>query len=434
MRAETLHHRQSAADVSDIWRWLPSALIWAVVFISFRPFTTEFSDNSVVSFGGDIINQLGFGAVGAICLYLIYQRRIGKELAALLIFSWCAMALVLTTSVFMADNPTGAFRALAFSFIVIFAAFAAMVLLRSKNDLVSALSALACIVLAYCYFAVAFVPAQGIHSGGGFAPQHAGLWRGVFDHKNVASYVMGGLVIISLFIARNGRPLLGAFLLVLSIHFVLQAGSKTVLGVLPIAIATAVVANWVTWPFLRVLVLLLPLAALTFVTLGSVIHPPVLDWLREFVPDLSYTGRTDLWVFGLENLMKFPLTGYGFESFWATPRVTGLEQPIELSWDVRGIVHGHNSWLDAMIAFGIPGAIIVFLVVAVVPIRDYLRIPQQGNAGKIAGLFIGLWLLTALAANLESFFFRRADPVWFLMLISIIGLRITAHKTRQRRV
>ena len=89
--------------------------------------------------------------------------------------------------------------------------------------------------------------------------------------------------------------------------------------------------------------------------------------------------------------------------------------------------------LDAMIAFGIPGAALISVVLLVIPVRDYLRIPQHGNAGRIAGLFIGLWVFSVLAANLESFFFRRADPVWFLMLMSIVGLRITAHMTRPQR-
>ena len=55
----------------------------------------------------------------------------------------------------------------------------------------------------------------------------------------------------------------------------------------------------------------------------------------------------------------------------------------------------------------------------------------SGNAGKLALLFITLWIFTALGASLESFFFRRADPVWFTMLIAVVGLRLTAHISRK---
>ena len=67
----------------------------------------------------------------------------------------------------------------------------------------------------------------------------------------------------------------------------------------------------------------------------------------------------------------------------------------------------------------------------VLPLVDYCRIPNSGNTGKLAGLFITVWVFTAMGACLESFFFRRADPVWFCMLISVIGLRLTAHLSNQ---
>ncbi|MEL6751834.1 MAG: O-antigen ligase family protein, partial [Pseudomonadota bacterium] len=104
-----------------------------------------------------------------------------------------------------------------------------------------------------------------------------------------------------------------------------------------------------------------------------------------------------------------------------------------LDWDVRGIVHGHNSWLDLAVGFGLPGALVLSMFIVVLPLRDYLAIPRVGMPKRLATLFISLWVLTALGASLESFFFRRADPVWFLMLIAIMGLRITAHRTRELR-
>ncbi|MDD9909291.1 MAG: O-antigen ligase [Ahrensia sp.] len=427
-----------SASNSTVWNWLPSALLWAVIFISFRPFakaaaTSGAPGAAAAGGGGDIVNQLGFAGIGAICLYLLSSRkRLGMS-TALLTLSWCAAAVVLAMSVVIADHPPSAVRAMIFSLIVVLAAFSAMALLRSKDDLVSALAGMVGLVLFFCYFAVLFVPEKGIHDGSGFEAGHGGLWLGVFDHKNIASYVMGGMFIVSLFLIGNGRPRLGIIAAVLSLFFVMQAGSKTVLGVLPAAIVAVAIANWVTWSFLRLVIVMLPLSLLVFSTLGAVIYEPILQQLRVYIPGLSYTGRTDLWIFGIEHLLRSPFVGYGFESFWSTPRVTALEQPIELNWDVRGIVHGHNSWLDAAVAFGIPGATLMLMMLVILPLRDYLAIPQAGNAGKIAGFFMTLWLFSALAANLESFFFRRADPVWFLMLIAIIGLRLTAHMTRPSR-
>ena len=311
-----------------------------------------------------------------------------------------------------------------FSIIVILAAATALALPRNMDEMVSALIGASLFAVLFCYIAVIWVPEQGVHGSAGFEPQHYGLWKGVYDHKNVASYVMAAFAMVGWFVARNGKPIMGSVLCALSVFFVLQSGSKTVLGVLPAAFATAALARWVSWGFLKAIIILLPILTLMTVTLGAVIYPPILEELQTYIPNLTYTGRTDLWTFGLQYLQKSPWLGYGFESFWNTPRVINLEQPIELSWDVRGIVHGHNSWLDAAIGFGIPGAIVVTWALLILPIRDYLRIPNSGNAGRLASLFLGLWILTALGANLESFFFRRGRPGVVLHVDCCIGFEV----------
>ena len=422
--APQIWHRPIATPKAN---WLPSAIIMAIVFISFRPFVSEVSDIGAEAGGGDIVNQIGFGLMGIACLFLLAKQVSTNILAAVLSPTWFLVLGVLILSIFISDSPSNAMRAVIFTVVVILAAITALALPRNMDEMVSVLSLSSMAAVLFCYFAVIFVPEQGVHSGGGFESQHAGLWRGVYDHKNLASYVMGAFVMIGWFTARNGRPIFGLALAILSFVFVIQAGSKTVLGILPVAIFFSLLARWVTWGFLRVFIILLPIMALVGATLGAVIFPPVLDKLQEFIPGLTYTGRTDLWTFGLQYLWEEPWFGYGFESFWDTGRVTKLEQPIELSWDVRGIVHGHNSWLDSAIAFGIPGTIIAILALVVMPIRDFLRIPDTGNAARLGSLFLTIWIFAALGANLESFFFRRSDPIWFCMLLAVIGLRITAH-------
>ena len=412
--------------------WLPSTLIFSVVFVSFRPFSSGY----VPEIGkqipqGDIANQIGFGLIGLFCLILLARRSSASVLSASLNPAWILLAPVLLFAVLASDNPLGSLRAMLFSLIVVIAAFTALSLPRNLSELVQVLAFSCAIALAFSYLAVLFVPAQGIHAREGYEIQHAGLWKGVYDHKNVASYVMGSFVIVGWFVARNGKPVVGTILILFSMIFVIQAGSKTVFGILPATILAAMIAHWVTWRPVKLLVIVTPVLVLTLVTLGSVVYDPILNGLQSVFPGLTYTGRLDLWIFGIEYVSKAPWLGYGFESFWSTPRVIGLEQPIELSWDVRGIVHGHNSWLDSALAFGVPGALILFGALFILPVRDYLRIPASGNAGRLADFYLTIWMFTALGASLESFFFRRADPVWFCMLIAVVGLRLTAHMTLQ---
>ncbi len=403
--------------------WWPSAIIMSIVFISFRPFSTSALNDS----GGDIVNQLGFGFLGLFCLLLIVRQISANAMAAFLTPAWLSMSVMLLISVMNADDPMGAMRGMMFSVIVVLAAITALALPRNMDDLTSILATAGLTAVAACYLAVFLFPDQGMHAGGGHEAQHAGLWRGVYDHKNVAGSVMAAFVLIGWFVARNGRPLAGLVLAAAAFVFVLQAGSKTVLIILPAAILCAWVVRWADWAVAKVLILLVPILVLSVATLGAVLHPPILDILQSYSPGLTYTGRIDLWVFGIDHLAKSPWVGYGYESFWGTSRVAKIELPMELAWDVRGSGSGHNSWLDGAIGFGIPGTVLMALILVVLPVRDYLRIPTSGNAGKLAHLFLTIWILTLFGSNLESFFFRRADPVWFCMILAIIGLRLTAH-------
>ncbi len=49
-----------------------------------------------------------------------------------------------------------------------------------------------------------------IHSDSRVEPEHAGAWRGLFDHKNITGAMMGVFVMVGLFsAARAGYPVLG---------------------------------------------------------------------------------------------------------------------------------------------------------------------------------------------------------------------------------
>ena len=425
-------HSQNRTLVDQASQWWMSAAILTIVFVSFRPFTSsDVNEPGQQSASGDIVNQLGFGLLGIICAYIMAYKVPKDVVRALLHPLWIILMPILALSVWNADVPASAMRAMLFSMVVVLAAATALGLLRNLSDLVSTLAATSAASIALSYLAVFAFPAQGVHDGSGFEAFHSGLWRGIYDHKNVAAYVLGSFALFGWFVSRNGRPLTGLLIAAAATAFVVQAGSKTVLVILPAAIFLAMLAQWISWRPLKVLVLILPLAVLATVTLGAVVYPPVLDQIHYYFPGQTYTGRTDIWIFGLNSLADSPIWGYGFESFWNTPRVANMVQPIDLGWDVRGIVHGHNSWLDAALAFGIPGTIVLGLVLVVLPLVDYCRIPNSGNSGKLAGLFITIWVFTAMGASLESFFFRRADPVWFCMLISVIGLRLTARLSNQ---
>jgi O-antigen ligase len=161
-------------------------------------------------------------------------------------------------------------------------------------------------------------------------------------------------------------------------------------------------------------------------TVGTEMIGPFKALRETYAPTLTYTGRTQIWEFGLSHIMDHPLRGFGFESFWLSPFVRAQEVSYEADWDVRGIIHGHNGYLDIAINMGIPALFAAIMAMIVSPVRDYARCINTRENVIAADLFMMIYTFTALNACLESFFFRRADPVWLMFVLGVFGLRLTA--------
>lgn len=114
------------------------------------------------------------------------------------------------------------------------------------------------------------------------------------------------------------------------------------------------------------------LAFATFI-FGVVLFEPIRRLVENMDVDATFTGRVSIWKFALEALSKRPWTGYGYESFWSSAYARHAARPYYLDWDVRGIVHGHNSYLDVAMTMGIPALLCAIAVIIVMPLVHYAR-------------------------------------------------------------
>ena len=64
----------------------------------------------------------------------------------------------------------------------------------------------------------------------------------------------------------------------------------------------------------------------------------------------------------------------------------------------------------------------MWLVVS--PVEDISRGAAFGNNPALTKLFVRIWLFSIVRASLESSFFTGGNPCWFMMLVSIFGLRL----------
>jgi O-antigen ligase len=407
-----------------VFRQVVFVLILLAVWISTKPFAAAPTDGSVSS--GDTVNQLTFSSLAILSFIGVMWANPRALLpmlqpSYLIMFVW--MIITVVNSTFFGIS----FRAFAFTTIVIFLAAALFVLPEKFRQFQTLFLGCCLATMALSYFGVVALPSLGKHTDfDPFEPEHAGSWKGHFDHKNIAGAAMAAFAIAGVYALRIGRSRIGWPLLIGGVLFLYLTNSKTAFGLLPVALLIAYIAERVHSMPLRVLVCIGPIFALIALTIGSALVPEIRELNKAVMKDPGFTGRYDIWRYGFEMLAYKPWLGYGFEAFWQTETTLKGESRLDLAWAVEKIVHGHNSYLDVALTMGVIGFLLVIYVFIVKPVIDYHR-SQEVNAGEpMATMLLGIWLFVSLDMCLETYYFRRADPVWFTLLFSVIGLRFIA--------
>jgi len=401
-----------------------ATLLLTVVLITFRPFAPAGAPDAPE--GGDIVNQLGFGTLGVAAIFVLMTFSDRRMLQALLSPAMVVMFGFFMLSVLNATDPPSAMRAAGFTIIGVLTMAAVITAPRDADAMSTVFATSAMIVLVVCYIGLVVFPNEAMHNTDSFEPEHAGLWRGLFSHKNIAGPVMACLSFAGIYIWRRGKRALGTVIIVLAMVFMLNTGSKTTAGLVPASILLVALPGMIGMRLLTPLAFAALMVGTAFATLGIVFIEPLRHLAAEYAPGLTYTGRTALWEFGGEMIAKRPWTGYGYESFWSTMFVWTMDQPFDRDWDIRGIVHGHNGYLDIAVIMGVPALVVAVVAFLVMPLIDYMRIPLRRENVFLGDFFMMVLLFTALNAFLESFFFRRADPVWLFFVFGILGLRMVA--------
>lgn len=404
-----------------------ASALFTVAIISFRPFQPAGSvAEPGATGGGDVVNQLGFGALGAVAVAAMICLANPRVVKALFSPWWLLLLAFLVFSVLNAADPSAASRAAAFSVIAITTICAALVLPRDADSFSTVIATTSITALGLSYAGLILLPGVAIHSAASMEPQHAGLWRGLFSHKNVAGPVMACISFGGFYLYRRGWKWLGAGIFFAALIFVSNTGSKTTAGLVPLAILVVALPSLVGMRRLTILMFFTAIAGTALGTLGIVYLSPMKALAAEYFPGLTYSGRTALWEFAGEMLAKQPWTGYGFDSFWGTRLLSDTIQPFDREWDIRTIVHGHDGYVDIALTMGIPALCVAIFTFIVEPARDYMRIPHRRENIFLGDFFMMALLFTLLNAFLESFFFRRADPVWLFVVFAVFGLRLAA--------
>ncbi len=415
---------EAESRLRDLYRQALFLAIMLAVWVSTRPFQTAPPDG--VAPAGDILNQITFAGLAVLAFFgvMMADRR---ALLPMLQPSYGLLVLWMAATTLMSTQPEISQRALAFTLIVMFLAASLFALPRRFRDFQGLTFAAALAILGLSYFGIVALPDLAKHTDfDPFEPEHAGSWKGHFDHKNIAGAMMAVLAFIGLYAIRVGRRRIGALLLVGGILFLYFTKSKTSLGLFPLVVLCCLAAERTPWLAARLVLCLAPILAMLTLTLGGVLFPAIAAFNKMAMSDPSFTGRFDIWRYGFEMLAYRPLAGYGFEGFWQTSTTLQGESRLELSWSVESIVHGHNGYLDVALTQGVIGLALTVIVFLVKPVLDYQRAASSGENRTLATLFLMIWMFISLGQCVEVYYFRRADPVWFALLFAVFGLRFTA--------
>jgi O-antigen ligase len=403
-----------------------ATIILSVLIISMRPLGLGYDLNGPAPTGGDILNQVGFSAIGIVSILSILTLADRNVIAGLFDLPLMIMFGIVFLSLLTGLGPDAGMRVFLFTVFALLGIAAVLVVPRDAEALATVFAVAGLIVLALSYFGVLALPQRAIHQAYEQENIHAGLWRGAFAHKNIAGPVMATITFAGLMLWRMGRVRLGLLMIALAGFFLFNTGSKTTAGIVPMAAAIVLLPALAGQRWLSSTMALLTLAVFLTFTVGMVLSEDIRDIVYYFSHGTTYTGRTSLWTFMVARIAEEPWTGYGLENFWKTASLKDFERTWYLDWDVRTSVHGHNGYLDVALAMGLPAFFYFVFVMIVRPAIDYARPPLKTGNIIFSDFFMMVFVFTTLNACLESFFFRRADPVWLFFFMSVLGLRLCA--------
>lgn len=272
--------------------------------------------------------------------------------------------------------------------------------------------------------AVALVlPDIGVHDEQQF--ELLGAWRGITYQKNALGQLAAvGLIFwVHALAAKRLRLRWTVTGIALCLFLLLKSRSSTSLvlssltcGLLWLRLRPAITLRERAGALALVGVLVFGLAGYVYVTvMGSVSYYALAEpFANLFGKDATLTGRTLIWEQVYAQIVRHPLLGTGFNSFWESPQAEDLRRA--LGWLVP---NAHSGYLDLTNELGLIGLVLfaLFIVQHFRAIGRLARIDPAQHA-----LHLGLTIYLLFANVTESGWFRPISFVHVLILYSSLAV------------
>jgi exopolysaccharide production protein ExoQ len=259
-------------------------------------------------------------------------------------------------------------------------------------------------------FALA-LPSYGMLQG-----KAGGEWQGICNHKNSLGLSMAFLLTPVFFINSygRGRKVLYSTLLLFLIYKSQSRGAWFCTGGMLLFVGWLAMVRRLRY---RELTLLLILTATvgTAITVAGLHFWPLLA--ASMGKDPSMTGRTGIYAEVWRSILKHPMLGYGFDTFWLPGNPESQRICMAVRWPNIG--YAENGILELALQTGFLGVGLVIAMIAKAGVQGarVLRSPQYSPR---VGWFLTILFLAALT-NIDAGWFLTSDTLdWVLILISCI--------------
>jgi O-antigen ligase len=256
-------------------------------------------------------------------------------------------------------------------------------------------------ILLVNFVSISLIPAAR-HGLSEIDPVLAGNWRGLYGHKNIAGAMCAITAILFLFSKTGWRNCIGIAIAAAACGFLVMTHSRSSAGFLVVSLAAGFLYR-IGWRDGLSRAILLAVSALLVAALASFALLDA-DHIAHALEDpAEFSGRTAIWAAELRTIADHPLLGAGF-----------------------GVGHGHNGYLQVLVAIGGIGFLLAILALLMAPARRFWTLDLKDDAFK--PMLLALFIFAILHNFMESDFLEGDSIVWSSLLLVIAALNVTARR------
>jgi exopolysaccharide production protein ExoQ len=266
--------------------------------------------------------------------------------------------------------------------------------------------------------------------------------RGPFGSKNIMAHIGAISTILSAtgLLLRTSNSMwkvvcaAGSILSFTVILFAASAGAL-VSSILGIAVAICALIIGAVKSFTRAILVIFMLLASALL---AIMWKPIQVFLENFIvvglgKDLTFTGRTDIWMIGSEVAQQRPIYGFGYYSFW-TP-----DNPIAVRiWKMFDIesqtgFNFHNEFMEIAVGNGLVGVVLLTLTVLATWALLFVKVVRkEPHAYILVGLYAYLFSKLFVETAVNYPFSSNTVVFWLVVASALLPRQLESARSGRR--